>query len=415
MFRKEYIVVVVVLFMNALFAFSQNQEQDSLRVVLRTQEADTHRVNTLLRLAWILRAENPQESMKISLEAQTLADRLKFDKGKAMALSTIGVLHYRKGDLIAATNAHMQALTIRKNIGDDNGVARTYINLGNIYSDQQNNALALQHYMGAMELLEGSGDDARLGSVYLNIGGIYLAENNNTEAAKYCNRTAELARKIEDPLLEAQALNNAGVCYEHLGKLDSAMQAYQQSYSIAEAQSEKVMMVDAGMNIGNIWRLRKEFDKAISVHKAAEEIAMEMGYVEGLRGVYECLATDYQNKGDFQLAFDYEVLFKKYSDSIYNEENSIKMVEISSRFEQEKKEMDQRKGELELGSQATKEIGKKVILISVVVAALSLSAAIAFIVVGSRNRKRDSLLLETQQQEIIRLRNAVHNRAQADK
>jgi hypothetical protein len=109
------------------------------------------------------------------------------------------------------------------------------------------------------------------------------------------------------------------------------------------------------------------------------------------------------------------VLFKKYSDSIYNEENSIKMVEISTRFEQEKKEMEQRKGELELGSHETKETGKKVVLLSGVVAVVSLCAAIAFIVVGSRNRKRDRLMLEAQQQEIIRLRSGMHNRQRADK
>lgn len=389
---------------------AQLSEQDSLRNVLVKQESDTNRVNTLLRLAWILRAENPTESMETALDAKALSERIRFDKGRGMALSTIGVLQYRKGDLVAATNTHMQALTIRKNIGDDNGVARTYINLGNIYSDQHNNALALEHYLGAMEILEGGGDDERLGIVYLNIGGIYLAMDKNTEAAAYCNRAAALGRKIQDPLLEAQAYNNAGVCFEHLGMIDSAMLAYKTSYDIANEQSEKVLMVDAAMNIGNMFRLKSQFDKAIEVHRAAEEIALEMGYVEGLRGIYECLSNDYRSKGDFKLAYDYHVMFKNYSDSIYNEENSIKMVEISSRFAQEKKEMESRKVQLELSTQESSDSSKRTLMISGVIVLLSLGTAILIVVNTNKAGKRDRLLQEAQEAEIIRLRNSANNR-----
>jgi adenylate cyclase len=86
----------------AISGHAQNSEADSLKNVLAGQEQDTSRVNTLLQLAWNLRAENPPESMKYSEEAKALSEKLNFDKGKAMAWSTIGVLQYRRGELVEA-------------------------------------------------------------------------------------------------------------------------------------------------------------------------------------------------------------------------------------------------------------------------------------------------------------------------
>ena len=405
MFQRVTVVLalsIAVVFGSSLRA--QNSEQDSLRKVLQNQESDTNRVNTLLRLAWILRAENPRESMTVSEEAKRLSENLQFDKGKAMSLSTIGVLHYRRGDLAAATNAHLQALSIRKQIGDDNGVARSCINLGNIYTDQGNVPLALEHYLQAKELLEGGGDDERLGSVYLNICGAFLLMNDNVQAAKYCDLTARIAKKIGGPLLEAQALNNKGVCFEQLGNEDSAMAYYSQSYSVAESQSEKAMMVDAAVNIGNMFRLGKQLDKAVATHTDAEQIAIEMGYVDGLRDLYKQLALDFQLMGDYKSAYEYHVLFKQFGDSIYNEENSIKMVEIHSRYEQEKQEVEQRKKEMMLEQVSDATSKKRFWLIGGIMTLVVFVGAVATVVLMAMGRKKDRLIVSALEEQINYLR-----------
>ncbi len=391
--------------------FGQNSELDSLNTVLISLESDTNRVNTLLRVAWILRAENPTESMQRSEDAKQLSQKLDFEKGEAMALSTIGVLQYRQGDLVEATKSHMQALNIRSRIGDDNGVARSYINLGNIYSDQHNNVLAMDYYLLAAEILERGADDERLAIVYLNIGGIHLANNENVEAARYCRLTRELAVKISDPLLEAQALNNFGVCYEHLNHLDSALLVYKESYSIAESQAEKNMMVDAGINVGNIYLLQKQNDEAIEWHKKSEEIALEMGYVEGLRGLYECLANDYNAKGDYKLAYQYHVLFKQFSDSIYNEENSIQMNDIVSRLATEKKEVELKRLEMELQQQNDAIVTHKITLIAGGIVLLVICGAIVFMIVANKAKNHEKYLKESHEAELNHLR-GLHSRRQ---
>lgn len=393
---KTYFLAAALLFF--IFAGARNSELDSLRSVLREQPADTNRVNNLLRTAWISRADDPQSAMKDAVEAKELSVKLSFAKGEAMALSTIGVLQYRRGDLTSAAATHLQALRIRERIGDSNGEARSCINLGNIYGDQRNNELALEYYQRAQELLEEGEDYERLAIVYLNIGGIYLADGNDTQARYYSTLTYNLAKKIDDPLLEAQALNNEGVCLQHLNRLDSAAMVFTKSYQIAEENGEKTMMVDAAINIGNTQRMSGKKNEAILTHRNALEVATDMGYVEGLRGLYESLADDYKALGDYKNAFESQVLFKKFSDSIYNEENSIRMAEIAARYDEERKDLEVKRMNIQAGYIETQK-NYRLIMITAGAATFALILiAIIIIAVLIASRRRDRLTIDTYRQ-----------------
>jgi len=389
---KTYFLSVTLLFF--IVAGAQTSELDSLRLVLREQPSDTNRVNNLLRTAWISRADDPQSAMKDAVEAKELSVKLGFGKGEAMALSTIGVLQYRRGDLTSAAATHLQALRIRERIGDSNGEARSCINLGNIYSDQRNNELALEYYRHAQDLLEEGEDYERLAIVYLNIGGIYLAEGDNAQARYYSTLTYKLARKIKDPLLEAQALNNEGVCFQHLSMLDSAAIVCTKSYQIAEQNGEKTMMVDAAINIGNFQRMSGKKNEAVATHRNALEIAVDMGYVEGLRGLYESLADDYKALGDYENAFESQVLFKKFSDSIYNEENSIRMAEIAARYDEERKDLEVKRMNIQAGSIETQKNFRLLMITAGAATFAIILIAIIVITVLLWGRRRDRLTIE---------------------
>jgi two-component system, sensor histidine kinase PdtaS len=379
---------------------AQDPEQDSLKLLLREQVQDTHRVNTLLKLAWMIRYDDPSQSMNYSREALSLSSKLNFLKGKAMALSTIGVLQYRGGNLPAATASHQQALRIREQIGDENGVGRSMLNLGNIYSDMGDTALALENYFGALKIFEQENDKTRLINICINIGGIYLARNQNQQASVFCNRAYHLAVEINDRVLQAEALNNAGVCYEHLGLNDSALWAYKESYRLAEEEADKVLMVDAGINIGNVYRAQKDYTHAIEWHSGTVEIAKEIGFLEGLRGLYEQLAEDYRLTGDYKNAYESEVLFKKYSDTIYNEDNASRLVELTEQLAAERKELEMKRMEVELEQLNQQKKASQLYLVAGLIGFAVVVAAIIFSVIYINNRRRDQLIIEAQQDQL---------------
>ena len=393
-------ILTCLFLLNIVLLKAQTPEADSLTHILEQQGQDTSRVNTLLKLAWTIRNDHPQRAMDYSQQALKLSSALNFERGKATAYSTIGVLHYRAGAMADAISAHLLSYDIREKIGDENGVARSSINLGNIYSDMHDTTHAMEYYLKALEILERGNDQERLAIVCLDIGGLYLAEYQVEQANRFARRALEIGIATDDLLLQAQALNNIGVGFEYGIMPDSALYVYKKAYDLAEQLGDKVMIVDAGMNIGNIYRAKKQYDEAIRWHSEMIVQANSIGYVEGLRGLYEQLTEDYSRKGDYKTALEMHIRFKAISDSIYNEEASERLVQVQAQYETEKKEMEVqrltsmlkeegRDSQLTIGFIA----GGAVLFVVIVV-------VVVILIVTAGNRRRDRMIIASQQQEL---------------
>jgi tetratricopeptide (TPR) repeat protein len=398
------VFALIWLILSAQNSHAQNTEADSIRSVIATQPSDTNKVNSLLAIAWMLRVENPSQALEYSNQAFALSSTLDFPKGKATAQSTIGVVEYRRGNLPEALRAHLQALQLREQIGDKNGVGKTYINLGNIYTDMGSTSEAMQYYREALSIFEVSGDEERVAMVCLNIGGLYLAQNENDKAKEYCNRTASIAHDLGDPLLEAQALNNSGVCYQNLGMRDSAMKCYMSSYELAESVGEYTMVIDAGVNVGNLYRLKGESASAMQWHRDMIDMSEKIGYIDALCDSYRQLSEDYVAIGDYRNAYMNYVQFKQFSDSIYNENNAQKLMELQVKYDFERKEMEIARMENELETQETALQRTRLWIVGGVVGFIVLVGVIIFAVITASNRRRDRMIIEAQQNELNRMK-----------
>ncbi|HLC82880.1 MAG TPA: hypothetical protein VJI69_03550, partial [Bacteroidia bacterium] len=98
---------------------SQPSKIDSLKQFISTAKEDTNKVNALNALSWklIITGEYNQamEKVKTSL---SLADTIKYKKGKAVALNNIGVIFWNQGNYPEALNNYFSSLKIREEIGD---------------------------------------------------------------------------------------------------------------------------------------------------------------------------------------------------------------------------------------------------------------------------------------------------------
>jgi tetratricopeptide (TPR) repeat protein len=313
---------------------------DSLKASLAEAPLDSNRVKTLNKLAWNLRSIDPKRAMSYASEAVKLAQEIHFDKGRSEAYNAIGVIHYRRGEYVEATKAHLQALTIREMIGDRTGMASSHINLGNIYSDQLNNKAAIDNYLMAAKILENTNDINRLTFVYLNIGAVFLSEDKFDEALPYCEKARAGAVKAKNQTSEAQALNNLGVVREGQQRYDDALAAYKASFEISKSLGDKVEMTDNMINIGNMYRRKNDVASAMDWHQRAEIVAREITYLEGLRVLYRDYAKDYEASGDYKTALNFHKRYKNLSDSLFNDENSTKINSLMDKWESDRNEKE---------------------------------------------------------------------------
>ena len=133
-------IIVLVIFFCSVFTNSFANETDSLKKLLTTKIADTTRVNVLNALSKSLFSLNPDSSVAVATTAKTLAERINYKTGLALAYKNMGIGYYYQGNYKEAILSWQQAIEVYKGIGDKKGIANMLNNQGAIYFNQGDDA-----------------------------------------------------------------------------------------------------------------------------------------------------------------------------------------------------------------------------------------------------------------------------------
>ena len=82
----------------------------------------------------------------------------------------------------------------------------------------------------------------------------------------------------------------------------------------------------------------ENYEEAKKHLKASLNLRLKMGDIAGTRDSYEVLSKCSREQGNYQQAYEYQVKFKQYDDSVFNETKSKQIAEIQTQYETEKKD-----------------------------------------------------------------------------
>jgi len=88
----------------------------------------------------------------------------------------------------------------------------------------------------------------------------------------YYQQALALSRKIKNNRLVLSSLNNIGVCYIELNKMDSAVVTFEQAIPVAEELNDTLRVARITANIGNVFLHKKDRVKAIEYYLQAARI-----------------------------------------------------------------------------------------------------------------------------------------------
>ena len=399
---KKYVWLNLFIFCLGSNSIFSQQNIDSLTVALKQNILDSNRVKNLNRLSWALRSIDTKKAMVYAVEAKKLSEKISFERGRGDAFNNIGVLHYRRGEYIEATKAQLQALATRTTIGDKEGEALSYINLGNIYSDQHNNQQALDNYLHAAKLLSDLKDTKLVHIIYLNIGAVFLSEKKYAEGFIYCEKARVAAIANKDSVVLAEALNNIGIFKESENNFGEALAFYLEALKISTATGDKIEKVDNMINVGNMHRMLKNVSLAIKWHTDAETLARELGYLEGLKVLYDDFSKDYQAIGKFETALNYQLQFKQLSDSLFNDENTYEINDLTEKWQNDRQEKDLiKQQEVLLQAQEDLQLKEKRLWV-IGSGAVLLMLFLGYVLYANSRLKRANLVIATLKEQLER-------------
>ncbi len=356
--RDMLIVAVLILFTNMSFAQKENNNIDSLKLLINTSKKDTSMIKILLETADAYKYISPDSSFKyyniainISKEiknnifeatvlkkigglnfnlgnydtayvilsnAKNIFEEANDKKGIADCYNNIGGILLQQGYLDKAITQFEKSLKIREDIGDKKGVAASYNNIGLIYYNQGNFQKAIDNFLFSIKIKEKLGDTSGVSNGYFNIAMVYHSIGDYETALEYNYRFLDIAKKQNNKDAMADCYNNIGAIYYDQGKHDKAIEYFQKFLKFKEKLGSKKEMAGGYTNLGNIHYNMNNIEKALAYYKQALKISEEMGDIIGIANSNYSIGNIYLET----LVLDSAMIIYKESLKFFKKSNS---------------------------------------------------------------------------------------------
>ncbi len=265
-----------------------------------------------------------------------------------------------------------------KKIGDLNSQGGVHNLFTWVYENLGMYPEALSHSYAALRIFEKTGDKYRFTVLSSDIALNLEEQGNYREAIKIYEQGIKTMNEVNDFINESLKYSDIARCYARLGDYSEAMKYYQTAIEKGNKIRNASCLAAAYSGMGDSWVARKSYQEALKNFLLADELYREAANKPSLAGLYSKIGACYvqlgnlraskqffdkalslnkelesiseQNyyyknivqydsaSGNWKNAFDHYKLFILTKDSIYNKENTKKMVQIRMQYDFDKKE-----------------------------------------------------------------------------
>jgi len=339
---RLYLTVRIVLILLILgfssTGFGQNQTLtaiDSLELILPTIK-DSAQVNVLNNLAELYYNVDMRKSLNYGQISLDLAKKITYDRGIQRAHSILRRVHRRLGNYTIAIEYTLQNLPISERLKDTLELLDCYTTLGNIHSSMENFAEAQKYLKKAITI--GTKINSPQLAPILNFYGRAYAKVGKPDSGQYFVQAA-LLREMQYPQPGyglSYIYNNLGEIYYLKKEYDKAIEFYSLSSGLSEEKKSEYGMTFTLNGLALIYNDLKQFEKAIRLATQSLEISKKNFFRDRTKTAYRILYEIHQAKKDYKSALESYKLFNLYQDSILSEDRVHYIDNLKVNYELEK-------------------------------------------------------------------------------
>ena len=372
-------------------AFSQSSKIDSLNKVVAGTGPDSAKVDALYLLCREYLNESLDTSLLYAKHELFLSEKINYRKGMAFANKNFGTIYWARGENIDAINHFNKSIELFDTLRMDSMSAIILSNIGGVYFDQGDDAKSLEYHLRVLKIGEERKDTfqivvtcSNIGSVYynkkatwdkalsyyfraldysssfrfprpelaneiigtivVNIGEIYRDKSDKNPGKNYLDSAQYFFNKAITIYKGTRhlpyALNDLGTVYRMRGEYDKAISAQKEAYDIAQSYDTRNDMAIASLGLAESYKAKGELKMSLQTYKQAEMLAQETGSTYSLKDIYDGLSQVYAQLHDFGNAFKYQGLLIAIKDKIYDLETDKKLGTLQFTFDLQKKESE---------------------------------------------------------------------------
>ncbi len=388
-------ILLLSLLLLCCFVRSQQPEFINLKNELKLPKADTTKVKILQKMGKMLMDSEPNEAMRYFEEALELGKKINFKLGRSYTF--IGEIHSRQNRFSEALKYFLLALEEAKKMSSKPSLAVCYTNISAIYGAMSNWPLMVKYDIMAINIYEELNDVSGVADNYYNLGVFSSRLNRSDEGIKYLKESLKSYIKLKDSISIALVYEIISVCEQQKKNFTESLRLANMALDIRKKIKDTAEIPLSYLNISAIYHsmdrqnlslrynlmalklyleLKRmqdagtiytaissnyyelgDYDKALSYLKKGDEILGKGQDYERILIIYKNYSLIFGKKGDYKKAFEYQKLFIKLNDSIFNINKNKEFAEMETKFQTEKKEK-----EIENLSQNTQILTQKTLI-----------------------------------------------------
>jgi len=331
------ITTILILIFLSVNGFPQ-KNNDSLLNQLESA-SDTSSVRILMELCWENRYSNPPEALRYGMQALSLSRNLEMHSEEASINNYLGVIQRNVGDHATALEYFYQARKIAEDHDLDPQLAYSFNNIGDIYNLEDNYQLALEYELKALDIFEDISDSSGIAYCCHQIAQAYANLENYSSALDYDVRAMNIRASIGNRAGVAYSLISIGQNYLKMGEHTEALNKLQKSIEIFTDLNEVFGLSSALHSTGIYYKTVGKPEEAIEHLSRALDIARANDSPMRVRNAAEVLSELYADQHKFREAYEMHILYKESYDSLYHEENLVKVTQMVLQHEYEQREL----------------------------------------------------------------------------
>ncbi len=385
---------------------SPSKKIDSLLGVMSKTTNDTARLNVLYKICIAYPDFDPNIGTERCLELIHTSRILQWREGEAKGYYAKALNERSKNDLQAIIKNADTCLEIAFDFDYSSIKAAAYLLKATVYFDFNNYPDALQNLIYAYDIEQKLPPSEDLSKTLEYMGHVYLFQKSHNKALRYYEESFEVAKKLKEPKAVGKYLMNVGQVYFSQKKFEESIKCFDSALSIftrlgddggigislgtlgmlegelhhfvkaIEYEQKAIELFKKHYDQWNITSTRgnlakiyldiarncdkdplpdslknkaKNLDIAISELLAAEKTCRELSLVDGLLSLNGYASDAFALKGDYKNAWEYFRRYSEIKDSIFSEENNVKIaaIEISKVLNDKENEIKLKKLELQ--------------------------------------------------------------------
>ncbi len=348
--------------------------------------------------SWVLNNQNRfGESLELGKRALTISQHLNNKLEIAHAYTSIGLVYINMSFFQLALENYFKAMDIYQALNDEKSICKLYSRISGCYYPLKLYKKSFEYEEKSLNCLLASKDTPRIRNAYFNAGLNLKEMEEYDEAFSYYQGAIELNKIQEDKILDCR-LKYA------LAALMNAQGNYQQAIEYAKKGIEvsKTMNFESGVAVnmaemGRAYMKLGKFREARDLLKQSVDLAVKNNLGEELQLALDPIRFVEAALGNFSASEEYDKLFRKLNDSIFNLQSSNNLQELESKYQADKKENEITRLQSEKKVQDLSLQKKNIINIILVGSALTL---LVISLLAYRNFRQKQIL---QQQRITEL------------